>query len=46
MNSSAADLWSPVQCIQSAFKELDPTPQFKATAKLGAFSGRAGISLK
>jgi len=25
------------QCVSSAFKELVPIPQFKATAKLGEF---------
>jgi len=27
----------PMQPFTSAFKELDPIPQFKATAKLGEF---------
>lgn len=30
-------LWSLSNAFTSAFKELDPTPQFKATAKLGGF---------
>ena len=30
-------LWSLSNVFTSAFKELDPTPQFKATAKLGGF---------
>ena len=30
-------LWSLSNAFTSAFKELDPIPQFKATAKLGAF---------
>ena len=30
-------LWSLSNAVTSAFKELDPIPQFKATAKLGAF---------
>jgi hypothetical protein len=29
--------WSLSNAITSAFKELDPIPQFKATAKLGEF---------
>src|SRR6266581_1410229 len=29
--------WSLANSFTSAFKELDPIPQFKATAKLGAF---------
>src|SRR5882724_5272250 len=29
--------WSLTNAFTSAFKELDPIPQFKATAKLGAF---------
>lgn len=30
-------LWSLTNAFTSAFKELDPVPQFKATAKLGNF---------
>ena len=30
-------IWSLSNAFTSAFKELDPIPQFKATAKLGAF---------
>lgn len=30
-------MWSLSNAFTSAFKELDPVPQFKATAKLGAF---------
>jgi hypothetical protein len=30
-------MWSPSNAFTSAFKELDPIPQFKATAKLGSF---------
>jgi len=30
-------VWSLSNAFTSAFKELDPIPQFKATAKLGAF---------
>jgi hypothetical protein len=30
-------LWSLSNAFTSAFKELDPIPQFKATPKLGAF---------
>ncbi len=29
--------WSLSNAFTSAFKELDPIPQFKATAKLGGF---------
>lgn len=32
-------MWSLSNAFTSAFKELDPIPQFKATAKLGAFLG-------
>jgi hypothetical protein len=28
-------MWSQSNAFTSAFKELDPIPQFKATAKLG-----------
>jgi hypothetical protein len=34
---SPRTLWSLSNAFTSAFKELDPIPQFKATAKLGAF---------
>ena len=34
---SARTMWSLSNAFTSAFKELDPIPQFKATAKLGAF---------
>ena len=37
MKSPATDPWSLSDAFTSAFKELDPIPQFKATAKLGAF---------
>lgn len=30
-------IWSPPNAFTSAFKELEPIPQFKATAKLGEF---------
>ena len=30
-------LWSLTNAFTSAFKELDPIPQFKATAKLSGF---------
>ena len=30
-------MWSLSNAFTSALKELDPIPQFKATAKLGAF---------
>jgi len=32
----ARTLWSLSNAFTSAFKELDPIPQFKATAKLGS----------
>jgi len=34
---AARTMWSLSNAFTSAFKTLDPTPQFKATAKLGAF---------
>jgi hypothetical protein len=34
---SARTMWSLSNAFTSAFKKLDPIPQFKATAKLGAF---------
>lgn len=34
---SPRTLWSLSNAFTSAFKELDPVPQFKATAKLGKF---------
>jgi hypothetical protein len=30
-------IWSLSNAFTSAFKELDPIPEFKATAKLGEF---------
>lgn len=33
-------MWSLSNAFTSAFKELDPIPQFKTTAKLGAFMSR------
>jgi len=30
-------MWSLSNAFTSAFKELDPIPQFKSTAKLGEF---------
>jgi hypothetical protein len=30
-------MWSLSNAFTSAFKKLDPVPQFKATAKLGEF---------
>jgi hypothetical protein len=30
-------MWSLSNAFTSAFKELDPIPQFRATAKLGSF---------
>jgi hypothetical protein len=37
-------IWSLSNAFTSAFKEMDPIPQFKATAKLGRFleAGFAG----
>lgn len=37
---SPRTMWSLSNAFTSAFKELDPIPQFKATAKLGAFLSR------
>ena len=34
-------MWSLSNAFTSAFKELDPIPQFKATAKLGPYLERA-----
>ena len=33
----ARTIWSLSNAFTSAFKELDPIPQFRATAKLGEF---------
>jgi len=35
--------WSLSNAFTSAFKELDPIPQFKATAKLASFLERAAV---
>jgi hypothetical protein len=37
---SARTMWSLSNAFTSAFKKLDPIPQFKATAKLGEFLSR------
>ena len=37
---SARTMWSLSNAFTSAFKKLDPIPQFKATAKLGEFLNR------
>ena len=34
---SPRTMWSLSNAFTSAFKELEPIPQFKATAKLGEF---------
>jgi hypothetical protein len=34
---SSRTMWSLSHAFTSAFKELDPIPQFKVTAKLGGF---------
>jgi len=39
----ARTLWSLSNAFTSAFKELDPIPQFKATAKLAGFLQSARI---
>ena len=36
-NSDLATIWSLSNAFTSAFKELEPIPQFRATAKLGEF---------
>ena len=36
-------MWSLSNAFTSAFKELDPIPQYRATAKLGTFLQRAAI---
>jgi hypothetical protein len=40
----ARTMWSLSNAFTSAFKELDPIPQFTCTAKLGAFLERASGS--
>jgi hypothetical protein len=37
-------MWSLSNAFTSAFKELDPIPQFRATAKLGRFLESAGTA--
>lgn len=37
-------MWSLSNAFTSAFKDLDPIPQFKATAKLGAFLENTSLS--
>jgi hypothetical protein len=36
-------MWSLSNAFTSAFKELDPIPQFKATAQLGSCGARVGF---
>ena len=40
--SAHRTLWSLSNAFTTAFKELDPIPQFKATAKLGPFLANVG----
>jgi hypothetical protein len=40
----ARTMWSLSNAFTSAFKELDPIPQFKATAKLGPYQERVVVS--
>jgi hypothetical protein len=40
---SPRTMWSSSNALTSAFKKLDPVPQFKATAKLGIFESVAGL---
>jgi hypothetical protein len=37
-------MWSLTNTFTSAFKELDPIPQFKTTAALGRFIQRGGVA--
>jgi hypothetical protein len=37
-------MWSLSNAFTSALKQLDPIPQFKATAKLGSFLGSVQLS--
>ena len=38
-------IWSLSNAFTSAFKELDPIPQFKATAKLGRIPGSSVLTI-
>jgi hypothetical protein len=38
-------IWSLSNAFTSAFKGLDPTPQFKGTAKLGEFPGDSILTI-
>jgi len=38
-------MWSLSNALTSVFKELEPIPQFKATAKLGAFLETHGAAI-
>ena len=42
---SARTMWSLSNAFTSAFKKLDPIPQFKATAKLGEFLAQLSTQL-
>jgi hypothetical protein len=37
-------MWSLSNAFTSAFKELDPIPQFRATARLGRFLETANVT--
>jgi hypothetical protein len=37
-------MWSLSNAFTSAFKELDPIPQYRATAKLAGFLGNTGVA--
>jgi hypothetical protein len=41
---SSRTMWSLSNVFTSAFKELDPIPQFRATAKLGRFLESATVA--
>jgi hypothetical protein len=40
---STRTLWSLCSAFTSSFKDLDPIPQFKATAKLGEFLSKVQL---
>jgi hypothetical protein len=40
---AARTMWSLSNAFTSAFKELDPIPQYRATAKLAGFLQRTGV---
>jgi hypothetical protein len=44
--SQPRTMWSLSNAFTSAFKDLDPIPQYRATTRLGGFLGSSGVAWK